>query len=43
MLWSVQLLSGAPQLIEITLGLFVVSWIAALTASRKPWSELGAK
>ena len=32
-----------PQLMEITLGLFVVSWTAVETASMKPWSVLGAK
>ena len=40
---AVQLDSGPPQLIEITLGLLVVSWTALLMASMKPWSVLGAK
>src|SRR5215470_17793447 len=40
---AVQLLSGPPQLIEMTEGLLVVSWIAFVTASRKPLSVLGAK
>ena len=35
--------SGPPQLIEMTDGLFVVSWIAVVIASRKPASVLGAK
>ena len=35
--------SGPPQLIEMTEGLFVVSWIAVVIASRKPASVLGAK
>ena len=41
--WSVQASSGAPQLIEITEGLRTLSCRAALIASRKPWSVLGAK
>src|SRR5262245_19602274 len=40
---AVQLLSGPPQLIEITDGLFVVSWIAMVMASKKPLSVLCAK
>ncbi len=39
----VQVDSGPPQLIEITEGLLVVSWIAVVTASRNPASVLGAK
>src|ERR1700735_374450 len=39
----VQLDSGPPQLIEMTEGLFTVSWIAVVIASRKPASVLGAK
>jgi hypothetical protein len=41
--WLVQDDSGPPQLMLITLGLFVVSWIAVVTASKNPWSVLGAK
>src|ERR1700691_2791930 len=40
---EVQLDSGPPQLIEITLGLLVVSCTALLTASMKPWSVVGAQ
>src|SRR5262249_54602290 len=40
---SVQEDSGPPQLIEITEGLCVVSWIAVVTASRKPADVFGAK
>ena len=39
----VQLDSGPPQLMEMTLGLLVVSWTAVEMASMKPWSVLGAK
>ena len=35
--------SGAPQLMERTLGWFVVSKRAALMASMEPCSEFGAK
>jgi hypothetical protein len=35
--------SGPPQLIEMTEGLFVVSWAAVVIASRKPASVFGAK
>ena len=35
--------SGPPQLIEMTEGLFFLSWIAVVIASRKPASVLGAK
>jgi len=35
--------SGPPQLIEMTDGLFVVSWIAEVIASRNPASVFGAK
>jgi hypothetical protein len=35
--------SEAPQLIETTPGLFCVSWMAALTQSRKPWSVFAPK
>ena len=35
--------SEAPQLMETTLGLFCVSWMAAFTQSRKPWSLLAPK
>ena len=41
--WSVQLASALPQLIEIADGLLVVSWIAIVSASRKPLSVFGAK
>src|ERR1700689_1598398 len=41
--WCVQVDSGPPQLIEITLGLFVVSWTAVVIASINPWSVFGAK
>src|SRR5581483_11219056 len=40
---AVQLDSGPPQLIEITVGLCVVSCTAVVIASRKPWSVFGAK
>ena len=43
MAWTVQLLSAAPQLTEITLGRCSGSWAARLTAFRKPASVLGAK
>src|SRR5882724_4151685 len=43
MAWSVQLTSAAPQEIEITLGLYLVSWMALAIASTKPWSVFGAK
>src|SRR5262245_15187492 len=37
----VQFFSGLPQLIEITDGLLVVSWIAIVMASRNPLVVLG--
>ena len=40
---GVQLDSGPPQLIEITLGLFVVSCTAVVIASINPWSVFGVK
>jgi hypothetical protein len=40
---AVQLDSGPPQLIEITLGLLVKSCTAVEIASIKPWSVLGVK
>ena len=40
---AVQLDSGPPQLMEMTLGLLVVSWTAVVMASMKPWSVLGVK
>ena len=40
---GVQLDSGPPQLMEMTLGLLVVSWTAVAMASMNPWSVLGAK
>ena len=43
MAWAVQLDSGPPQLMEMTLGLFLVSWTAVAMASMKPWSVLGVK
>jgi len=33
---AVQVDSGPPQLMEMTLGLFVVSWIAVVMASANP-------
>ena len=39
----VQVDSGPPQLMEITLGLLAVSWTAVEMASMKPWSVLGVK
>ncbi len=39
----VQPLSGEPQLIDMTLGLFVASCTAWVMASTKPWSVFGAK
>src|ERR1700690_3745414 len=39
----VQVDSGPPQLIDITLGLFVVSCTAVVMASINPWSVLGVK
>ena len=41
--WADQLDSGPPQLIEITEGLFTVSWTAWVTASRKPCEVFGQK
>ena len=35
--------SGPPQLMEMTDGLLVVSWIAVVMASRKPASVFGLK
>jgi hypothetical protein len=43
MAWGVHDASGPPQLIEITEGLLLSSWIAVETASKKPASVLGAK
>src|ERR1700730_15432778 len=40
---AVQLLSGPPQLMDMTDGLLVVSWIAIVIASRNPLSVFGAK
>jgi hypothetical protein len=40
---AVQVDSGPPQLIEITLGLFVESCTAVVTASMNPWSVFGVK
>src|ERR1700761_2836311 len=39
----VQADSGAPQLMEMTEGLLVVSWTAVVMASMNPWSVLGVK
>ena len=41
--WAVQVDSGPPQLMEMTLGLFLVSWTAVAMASMNPWSVLGVK
>lgn len=35
--------SAAPQLMDTTEGLRMLSWMAVVIASRKPWSVLGAK
>ena len=40
---EVQVDSGPPQLMEMTDGLLVVSWIAVVMASRKPASVFGLK
>src|ERR1700733_368525 len=40
---AVQVDSGPPQLMEMTDGRLVVSWIAVVMASRKPASVLGLK
>jgi hypothetical protein len=40
---AVQVDSAPPQLMEMTSGLFAVSCIAVVTASRKPASVFGAK
>ena len=40
---AVQLDSAPPQLMEMTLGLLVVSWTAVVMASMNPWSVFGVK